>query len=77
MTSPEQWLIIDKVAVRPEPDGSFDELLVYHDGKCIVHAEMMDDKCLWIGVYPTGEAERRVCVWIRSNGKLKITAEED
>lgn len=77
MTSTEQWLIEDKVSVRPEPDGAFDELLVYHEGECIVHAEMMDDNHLWIGIYPPGEKERRVCMRISARGKLTIHAEED
>lgn len=33
--------------------------------------------CLWIGIYPPGEKERRVSMWIRARGKLSINAFED
>lgn len=79
MSDMNQKLIDGKVELRPMPDGSFDELVLYDapGGKCIVHAEMMDGKCLWIGIYPPGEPERRVVMWIKANGKLTISASED
>jgi hypothetical protein len=60
-----QWLIDRKVEIRPDDEGTFDELVLYDkpDGDCIVHAEMM---------------KRRVVMWIRSTkGKLDVRAEED
>lgn len=74
----ETKLIDGKVALQPHADGSFDELVLYDEaGNCLVHAEMMDSNRLWIGFYPPGEKERRVCMWIGARGKLQITAEED
>ena len=73
-------LIDGKVELRPHADGSFDELVLYDSagGKCVVHAETISDKTLWIGFYPLGETERRVVMWISAvNGKLDIRAEED
>lgn len=74
----ETKLIDGKVLLRPREDGSFDELVLYDaDGKCIVHAEMMDGNRLWIGFYPPGETERRVVMWIGAKSKLTISASED
>ena len=72
-----EFLIGGKVELRPDEDGKFDELILRDGQDCIVHAEMMSDKSLWIGIYPRGEKQRRVCLWIRSNGKLKVHAAED
>lgn len=79
MSDMNQKLIDGKVELRPMPDGSFDELILRDETgkKCIVHAEMMDGNCLWIGIYPPGEPKRRVVMWIRARGKLTITAGED
>lgn len=78
---PDEIPLIDgKILLRPHPDGSFDELLLYdHDGgTCILHAEMMDKNCLWIGIYPPGETKRRAVMWIRAKGnKLLVNAGED
>lgn len=75
----ETLLLDGKVKLRPDEKGGFDELFVYDKagGMCSVHAEMMDDNCLWIAFYPPGEKERRVSVWIRARGKLSINAFED
>lgn len=74
----EQWLIEGKVMVRPEPNGEFDELFLMEGKECRIHAEMMDRDKLWIGIYPAGEDERRVCMWITAKGrKLIVTAMED
>lgn len=73
----EQWLIEGKVSVRPDDLGGFDELLVYDGEHCIVHAEMMDDKCLWIGITPKDEPDRRVVMWVNARGKLRVKTEED
>lgn len=79
MSEMNQNLIDGKVELRPMPDGSFDELVLYDaaGGKCIVHAEMMDNNCLWIGFYPPGEPKRRVVMRIRARGKLTVSAGED
>lgn len=72
------WLIDEAIELRPHEDGSFDELVLRHDNECVVHAEMMDKDCLWIGIYPVGEKKRRIVMWIRARGKkLFVTAEED
>lgn len=73
----EKWLIENKISVRPRDNGDFDELIVMDGEHCIVHAEMMEDNCLWIGFYPKDVEQRRVCMWIRARGKLKIHAAED
>jgi len=79
MSDMNQKLIDGMVELRPMPDGSFDELVLYDapGGKCVVHAEMMDTNRLWIGIYPPGEKERRVVMWISAKSKLTIHAEED
>ncbi len=76
---PETLLLDGKVKLRPDEKGGFDELFVYDkaDGTCFVHAEMMDDNRLWTGIYPPGEKELRVSMWIRARGKLSINAFED
>lgn len=67
LASGENWLIKDKVFERPDVrDGTFDELVVLDGEECTVHAEMMSDKTLWIGLYPRGEKERRVVMWIHA-----------
>lgn len=78
MTDRSTFLIDKKVELRPDQDGGFDELLL-HDGKhCVIHAEMMDDNCLWIGIYPRGEKTRQVAMWITAKkGKLVVNAAED
>ena len=74
----EQWLIEKCIEVRPNDAGGFDELLMYgDDGEMLVHAEMMSDGCLWIGLYPPDEPARRVVMWINTKGKLSVKAEED
>lgn len=78
MTSNEKWLIPETALLRPKPNGSFDELVIYGEmGECIVHAEMMDDKTLWIGFYPPGDSKKRVVMWISAKGKLSVRAEDD
>lgn len=78
MTDTEIHLIDGKVVLRPEPDGRFDELLLMDGKDCLVHAEMMNDKLLWIGIYPRDQKRRRVCMWIGvKRGKLDVRAEED
>lgn len=76
MTSREQTLLGGAICLRPNEDGSFDELLMCDGEKCLVHAEMMDNKSLWIGFYPGGDIPR-VCMWIRAKGNLTVRAEED
>ena len=78
MSDMNKKLLGGKVELRPMPDGSFDELVMYDapGGKCIVHAEMMDTNCLWIAFYPPGEKDR-VVMWINARGKLKIEAGQD
>jgi hypothetical protein len=73
-------LLNGKVILRPDDNGSFDELVLYDraGGTCILHAEMMDKGVLWIGIYPPGETKRRVVMWIRAKGnKLSVNAQED
>lgn len=69
------------ICLRPNEDGSFDELLMYDGMKCVVvHAEMMNDKSLWIGLYPGGDIggdTPRVCMWVSANCKLTVRAKED
>lgn len=78
MSDASEFVIDGKVELRPRPSGKFDELVLRDkpDGECIVHAEMMDKGCLWIGIYPPGEtAGRRVSLWIRAEkGKLSVNA---
>jgi hypothetical protein len=77
-TMKEEWLIPKRVMTRPDDRGKFDELFVYDDaGNCILHAEMMSDKTLWIGIYPPDTGDVRAVMWISSKGKLKISAHED
>lgn len=77
-----QFLINGKIELRPDDDGSFDELVMYDKsgrGKtCIAHAETMNDGLLWIAFYPPGEKMSRVCLWIRAKGgKLEIRAYDE
>lgn len=67
----------DLMEIRQDSNGNFDELFVNSRGRCLVHAEMMDDGLLWIGIYPPG-SQQGVMVWIGTkNGKLTVTAEKD
>lgn len=68
--------LIPRVKVRPCDDGSFDELFA---DRAYVHAEMMSDTDLWIGIYNSkAKDSRRVAMWISiRNGKLDVTARED
>jgi hypothetical protein len=77
MSDEEKWLIENKVAIRLDNAGNFDELLLYDGQECIVHAEMMDRDTLWIGIYPRGEKERRVMMWIRAPRGKKLSVEAD
>lgn len=78
-TSREVELLNGSVILRPHEDGSFDELLFMEGEHCLVHAEMMNDKTLWISFSPPGyEAGERVVMWVTIKGrKLEISAEED
>lgn len=77
MTSREIPLLDGAVILRPDDQDKFDELLLMDGKECLVHAEMMSDKTLWIGFYPKGRRER-VCMWITAKGgKLVVRAEED
>jgi hypothetical protein len=74
----ETLLLDGKVILRPRDTGKFDELILMDGEDCIVHAEMMDSGCLWIGIYPRGETKRRVDMWIRVKGRnLQVRVEED
>lgn len=74
----EQKLLDGNIILRPDDDGGFDELLMMDGEHCLVHAEMMDDGCLWIGFYPKDKPHERVVMWIHVKGrKLEIRAEED
>lgn len=77
--SKEIELLDGNIILRPDEEGRFDELLMMADNNCLVHAEMMDDKTLWIGLEPEGyEGRRRVVMWISvKKGKLEVSAEED
>lgn len=79
MSGSEQDLLQGNIVLRPDDKGDFDELLMMDGEHCLVHAETMDDKTLWIGFYPKGyEAAERVVMWVSvKKGKLHITAEED
>ena len=73
----ETKLLDGGIILRPDDEGKFDELVMKQGGECIVHAEMMDKKCLWIGFYPNGD-NRRVVMWIRADkGRLTVNAFED
>ena len=75
MTSVE-WLIEGRVELR-RADGAFDELVVWKDGECLAHAEMLSDDCLWIGFYPDGPTMPRVVMRVTIDGKLSVAAEKD
>jgi len=77
--SGERWVIEDRVQVRPDPDGKFDELMIYDStGACIVHAEMMDAGCLWIGIYPPNDKGQTAAMWVKAKGrKLEIDVGND
>lgn len=44
----------DGIEIRFNDDGSLDEVIVYVDGKCIVHLEQMSDVSWWVGLYAKG-----------------------
>ena len=74
----ETTLIDERAMIRTDEEGKFDEFFLMEGSHCIVHAEMMDDGCLWIGFYPVGETKKRVSMWIRSKGRrLTVNAFED
>jgi hypothetical protein len=37
--------------VRPNDDGSVDEVLIYADGECVFHLEQLDDDAYWFAWY--------------------------
>lgn len=57
------------VEERPNPDGSFDELVFKNVNT--VHFEMMDDNQLWIGIYHNGD-NQGYHVNVGARGKLRI-----
>lgn len=59
--------------LRPDDDGSFDELLA--DG-VNVHFEMMSDKQLWIGLSKSLNAKQLAHVVITARGNLHIHVED-
>jgi hypothetical protein len=73
----ERWLIPGKVLVRPHEDGSFDELRLYMDGRCVLHMETMNEKQLWIGVYPDEPAEGVDCVHVNIGAETWLTIDAD
>jgi hypothetical protein len=72
------WLIPKRIEVRTDDRGEFDELVVNDEaGNCVLHAEMMDDKTLWLAVELPGLPDRRAVMWVNSGGKLKIRVDDD
>jgi hypothetical protein len=51
--------------VRPNDDGSVDEVLVYVDGECVFHLEQLDDDAYWFAWYGD-EPERHFAIRRRS-----------
>lgn len=39
------------IEIRRNDDGSVDEVLMYVDGRCVVHVEQMYDECFWMALY--------------------------
>lgn len=64
------------VEIRPNDDGSFDELVV-RDAE-LVHAEMMDDDHMWIGIDTAGEPSTHVrfSVYVDKR-KLRVICETE
>lgn len=67
----------NRIELRPRENGDFDELVIWRNGECLLHAEMMDHNRLWIGIYPPGW-EKRVVMWIDTKSqKLRVNSHED
>jgi len=69
----------DRVVLRPDEKGGFDELMLYDSmGNCIVHFEMMDRNSLYIGIHPDPTKQSSFSVWIGSGRcNLTVTAEDE
>lgn len=59
--------------VRPNDDGSIDEVIVSVDGRCVFHLEQMDAYAYWFAVYPP--ADDRYAFWLYGR-KLRLVMAE-
>lgn len=69
--------LIPGVIRRDGPDGEFDELIMRDGDRCTFHAEMMDDRTMFVCLDPPEAGGRRVVMWIRSDRPLSVRVEED
>ena len=44
------------IEVRPNANGTPDEVVLYVDGRCVAHLEQMSHDHWWLGFYPSGGA---------------------
>lgn len=59
--------------VRPNDDGTVDEVLIYHDGTCVFHLEQLDDDAYWFAWYGDGPDRDRHFDIHRRGKRVRIT----
>lgn len=65
-----------RVIVRPNEDGTVDEVIVYEGDRCVFHLEQMDEDAYWFAVYPAG-VDDRYSFWMdRRKKRLALVMEE-
>jgi hypothetical protein len=40
----------DGIEIRRDEEGELDEIIVYRDGRCVVHIEAMSDQMFWMSL---------------------------
>lgn len=65
-----------RVDVRPNDDGTIDEVFIHVGDRCLFHLEQMDTDAYWFGIYPT-DTDDRWSFWIGRKGKKVVLNEEE
>jgi hypothetical protein len=65
-----------RLEVRPNEDGSVDEVLIYRGAECVFHLEQMDDDAYWFAWYGDGMDRDRHFDIHRHGKRVTITDRE-
>ena len=60
-----------KWRVQSSDDGEFDELAVTYGNECLIHAEMMDSKSIYVSVGPIS-----IWAYVDKDGVVRISDTE-
>lgn len=61
-----------KWRVQSDDEGGFDEIAVTSKAGCLIHAEMMDERSIFVSI-----GSHRVWAYVNKQGVVKVTGTED